>query len=217
MWRWTLYNQVKLSFQRRSRSLSESPTQTIDSSPCCKTGPSSGPPKWKCLTPPLPPPLLWMLLNNRLPNVRRQSIRYLLHSLCHFRCTTARPEDIMLVVFWSFLCYVFVPLIHWRNSIKNSHLFMRWCSALAASQRDATFNTKTMPEPDACSLYLIPPQRWHHKEAARPACWLHEHASFQPWPYPHIGVGRGMGDLGPPWILKFSGKKVVFLVSSGKN
>ena len=27
------------------RSLSESPTQTIDSSPCCKTGPSSGPPK----------------------------------------------------------------------------------------------------------------------------------------------------------------------------
>ena len=25
------------------RSLSESPTQTIDSSPCCKTGPSSGP------------------------------------------------------------------------------------------------------------------------------------------------------------------------------
>jgi len=27
-----------------SRSLSESPTQTIDSSPCCKTGPSSGPP-----------------------------------------------------------------------------------------------------------------------------------------------------------------------------
>ena len=36
------------------RSLSESPTQTIDSSPCCKTGPSSGPPKWKCLAPPLP-------------------------------------------------------------------------------------------------------------------------------------------------------------------
>ena len=29
---------------RRSRSLSESPTQTIDSSPCCKTGPSSAPP-----------------------------------------------------------------------------------------------------------------------------------------------------------------------------
>ena len=28
---------------RRSRSLSESPTQTIDSSPCYKTGPSSGP------------------------------------------------------------------------------------------------------------------------------------------------------------------------------
>ena len=27
------------------RSLSESPTRTIDSSPCCKTGPSSGPPK----------------------------------------------------------------------------------------------------------------------------------------------------------------------------
>jgi len=27
------------------RPLSESPTQTIDSSPCCKTGPSSGPPK----------------------------------------------------------------------------------------------------------------------------------------------------------------------------
>jgi len=27
------------------RSLSESPTQIIDSSPCCKTGPSSGPPK----------------------------------------------------------------------------------------------------------------------------------------------------------------------------
>jgi len=27
------------------RSHSESPTQTIDSSPCCKTGPSSGPPK----------------------------------------------------------------------------------------------------------------------------------------------------------------------------
>ena len=26
------------------RSLPESPTQTIDSSPCCKTGPSSGPP-----------------------------------------------------------------------------------------------------------------------------------------------------------------------------
>ena len=26
-----------------SRSLAESPTQTIDSSPCCKTGPSSGP------------------------------------------------------------------------------------------------------------------------------------------------------------------------------
>ena len=26
------------------RSSSESPTQTIDSSPCCKTGPSSGPP-----------------------------------------------------------------------------------------------------------------------------------------------------------------------------
>jgi len=36
-----------------SRSLSESPTQTIDSSPCCKTGPSSGPSKWKCLAPPL--------------------------------------------------------------------------------------------------------------------------------------------------------------------
>jgi len=36
------------------RSLSESPTQTIDSSPCCKTSPSSGPPKWKCLAPPLP-------------------------------------------------------------------------------------------------------------------------------------------------------------------
>jgi len=36
------------------RSLSESPTQTIDSSPCCKTGPSSSPPKWKCLAPPLP-------------------------------------------------------------------------------------------------------------------------------------------------------------------
>ena len=35
------------------RSLSESPTQTIDSSPCCKTGPSSGPPKWRCLAPPL--------------------------------------------------------------------------------------------------------------------------------------------------------------------
>jgi len=35
-----------------SRSLSESPTQTIDSSPCCKTGPSSGPPKWKCLLAP---------------------------------------------------------------------------------------------------------------------------------------------------------------------
>ena len=35
------------------RSLSESPTQTIDSSPCCKAGPSSGPPKWKCLAPPL--------------------------------------------------------------------------------------------------------------------------------------------------------------------
>jgi len=27
------------------QSSSESPTQTIDSSPCCKTGPSSGPPK----------------------------------------------------------------------------------------------------------------------------------------------------------------------------
>jgi len=35
------------------RSLSESPTQTIDSSPCCKTGHSSAPPKWKCLAPPL--------------------------------------------------------------------------------------------------------------------------------------------------------------------
>jgi len=35
------------------RSFFESPTQTIDSSPCCKTGPSSGPPKWKCLAPPL--------------------------------------------------------------------------------------------------------------------------------------------------------------------
>ena len=35
------------------RSFSESPTQTINSSPCCKTGPSSGPPKWKCLAPPL--------------------------------------------------------------------------------------------------------------------------------------------------------------------
>ena len=35
------------------RSLSKSPTQTINSSPCCKTGPSSGPPKWKCLAPPL--------------------------------------------------------------------------------------------------------------------------------------------------------------------
>ena len=35
------------------RFLSESPTQTIDSSPCGKTGPSSGPPKWKCLAPPL--------------------------------------------------------------------------------------------------------------------------------------------------------------------
>ena len=34
-------------------SLHWSPTQTIDSSPCCKTGPSSGPPKWKCLAPPL--------------------------------------------------------------------------------------------------------------------------------------------------------------------
>ena len=35
------------------RSLSESPTQTIDSSTCCKTGPSSDPPKWNCLASPL--------------------------------------------------------------------------------------------------------------------------------------------------------------------
>jgi len=34
------------------RALSESPTQTIDSSPCCKTGPSSGPPNENvCLRP----------------------------------------------------------------------------------------------------------------------------------------------------------------------
>ena len=39
--------------QKFFRSLSESPTQTIGSSPCCKTGSSSGPPKWKCLAPPL--------------------------------------------------------------------------------------------------------------------------------------------------------------------
>jgi len=32
------------------RSFSESPTQTIDSSPCCKTGPSSGP-KYVCFRP----------------------------------------------------------------------------------------------------------------------------------------------------------------------
>ena len=31
----------------RSMSFSESPTQTIDSSPCCKTGPSSAPPQMK--------------------------------------------------------------------------------------------------------------------------------------------------------------------------
>ena len=43
------------------RSSSESPTQTIDSSPCCKTGPSSGPPKWKCLAPPLPRQLISLL------------------------------------------------------------------------------------------------------------------------------------------------------------
>ena len=41
------------NFPRDVMSLHWSPTQTIDSSPCCKTGPSSGPPKWKCLTPPL--------------------------------------------------------------------------------------------------------------------------------------------------------------------
>ena len=39
--------------QKFCRSLSESPTQTMDSSPCCKTVPSSVPPKWKCLAPPL--------------------------------------------------------------------------------------------------------------------------------------------------------------------
>jgi len=45
--------QFCLAPQNFFRSLSESPTQTIDSSPCCKTGPSSGPPKSKCLAPPL--------------------------------------------------------------------------------------------------------------------------------------------------------------------
>jgi len=41
------------NFPRDVMSLHWSPTQTIGSSPCCKTGPSSGPPKWKCLAPPL--------------------------------------------------------------------------------------------------------------------------------------------------------------------
>ena len=41
------------NFPRDVMPLHWSPTQTIDSSPCCKTGPSSGPPKWKCLAPPL--------------------------------------------------------------------------------------------------------------------------------------------------------------------
>ena len=41
------------NFPRDVMSLHWSPTQTTDSSPCCKTGPSSGPPKWKCLAPPL--------------------------------------------------------------------------------------------------------------------------------------------------------------------
>ena len=41
------------NFPRDVMALHWSPTQTIDSSPCCKTGPSSGPPKWKCLAPPL--------------------------------------------------------------------------------------------------------------------------------------------------------------------
>ena len=39
---WPSQNQVSFC-----RSLSESPTQTIDSSPCCKTGPSSAPPQMK--------------------------------------------------------------------------------------------------------------------------------------------------------------------------
>ena len=34
----------KICLAPKIRSLSESPIQTIDSSPCCKTGPSSGPP-----------------------------------------------------------------------------------------------------------------------------------------------------------------------------
>jgi len=41
------------NFPRDVMPLHWSPTLTIDSSPCCKTGPSSGPPKWKCLAPPL--------------------------------------------------------------------------------------------------------------------------------------------------------------------
>jgi len=43
------------NFPRDDMPLHWSPTQTTDSSPCCKTGPSSGPPKWKCLA----PRLLW--------------------------------------------------------------------------------------------------------------------------------------------------------------
>jgi len=41
------------NFPRDVMSLHWSPTQSIDSSPCCKTGPSSVTPKWKCLAPPL--------------------------------------------------------------------------------------------------------------------------------------------------------------------
>jgi len=32
-----------------------------------------------------------------------------------------------------------------------------------------------------------------------------------------MGVGRGQGRPWPPWILKFSAKRVVFLVLSGKK
>jgi len=49
------------NFPRDVMSLHWSPTQTIDSYPCCKTGPSSGPPKRKCLAPPLH---VCMLFNN---------------------------------------------------------------------------------------------------------------------------------------------------------
>jgi len=32
-----------------------------------------------------------------------------------------------------------------------------------------------------------------------------------------MGVGKGQGGVGPPWVLKLLVKKVVFSISTGKN